>query len=809
MKKNRHMKQENPVAINWRNWFLLFVLINALGSNAFALERIRLDFDWRFFRGDIPIEHLARLSGTGIIGDWKKARTYNVGVSGIDYDDSGWRLLDLPHDFRMEGAYTPDASHWNGSLAGEIGWYRKTFEIPEEDKGQRFYLEFEGMFRNSRVYVNGFYVDRHLSGYAPLCVDVTEMLQYGEKNIVAVRVDATNDEGWFYEGGGIYRHVWLIKAPPVHAAPYGIFVNPTFADRNKFDLSMVELTTEVSNRGTKGANCQVEWRILDPQGNQVATELVSVEVESWGQTTAVGTLIVKKPQLWSLETPQLYRLITTVSCDGHEDITETIFGIRQFYFDDQNRFVLNGQPVFLQGVNCHQDHAGVGAAVPDRLQAWRIETLKAMGCNAYRAAHNPPTPALLDACDRLGMIVLSENRIVSTSPEVLRQLESLIRRDRNHPSVCVWVLGNEDMAIQGTDMGQSIAQTMMSVVRRLDPSRPMTIAMNGKWGQGFSHVVDIQGCNYLKNGDINAFHEKFPNKPILFTECAGAACTRGVYEEDSLRGHQTAYDITVPPWSTPVVPMWQQIMARPFIAGAFPWTGFDYRGETWPQEWPNVTSQFGFMDVCGFPKDNYYYFKAWWQDEDVLHVFPHWNWPDKHGQAIDVRVFSNLEAVELLLNDNSLGRKSMKPYGDLRWEVPYQPGTLLARGFRDGKIVLEKRLETTGAAHTIRLRPDRSQLLADRSDLAVVEVAVLDQAGRVVPQADNDIRFSVEGPARILGVGNGNPSSHEPDKAENRRVFNGYAQVLVQTTESPGSIILRADSPGLLSTEVTLKVVWK
>jgi beta-galactosidase len=490
---------------------------------------------------------------------------------------------------------------------------------------------------------------------------------------------------------------------------------------------------------------------------------------------------------------------------------------------------LNGKAVKIKGTCNHQDHAGVGAGLPDRLQDFRIEKLKAMGSNAYRTSHNPPTPELIDACDRLGMLILDETRMMSSSEEGLNQLERLVRRDRNHASVFCWSIGNEEPE-QATDRGMREAATMKRLIRQLDPTRLVTEAMNNdpNWGKGLSAVVDVQGFNYGHAKQIDDFHGRFPKQFTMGTEVASTVSTRGVYENDSARGYVSAYDRNFPSWASTAEEWWSTYHARPWVAGGFVWTGFDYRGEPTPYNWPCISSHFGILDTCGFPKDLFSYYQAWWTDVPVLHLFPHWNWAGKEGQEIEVWCFTNLDRVELVLNGRSLGVQDVKRDSHVAWKVPYEPGAIEARGFKrapplppstapgPGQPVLVSRRETTGSPVKLVLRPDRDRISADGEDLSVVEVQVVDAEGRVVPMAHNEISFTLTGPGRIIGVGNGDPSCHEPDRPTRsggggdpagqakRTAFNGLCMAIVQGTKQPGDIHVEASSPGLEGASVRM-----
>ncbi|HUK82836.1 MAG TPA: beta-galactosidase GalA, partial [Verrucomicrobiae bacterium] len=615
---------------------------------------------------------------------------------------------------------------------------------------------------DSQVWVNGFYLGRESSGYSGFGYDVTDYLNYGGTNTIAVRVDATLEEGWFYEGAGIYRHVWLVKTAPLHVAKWGTFVTTEVKDK----AADITARVTVNNDSTNGATFEIGQTILNAEGWSVANgsmKKLSLKAGATGEFSSV--LDVAKPKLWSIEAPYLYKLVTSIrQGDKVVDRYETPFGIRTIRWDANKGFFLNGKRVELKGTCCHQDHAGVGVAVPDELNTFRIEQLKKMGSNALRTSHNPPTPELLDACDRLGMLVMDENREYGINPHQLGQLERLILRDRNHPCVIIWSLGNEEWAIEGNDKGTRVTQTMQAFAQRLDPSRRFTVANSGGWGGGNSVSTDVMGFNYFTHGNTDQYHKKFPDKPSVGSEEASTLSTRGIYVQDREHQHLTAYDVNKPDWGALAEQSWTHYAERPYLAGLFQWTGFDYRGEPTPFGWPAISSQFGILDTCGFPKDNFYYYEAWWSDHPVLHLLPHWDWPGKEGQDIDVWAQSNCEEVELFLNGQSHGRKKMKENSHLEWKVKYAPGTLVARGYTDGKEILTTKVETTGEPAVIELTPHRATMKADGEDVSVVAVQVNDAQGRMVPTASNLITFEITGPGKIIGVGNGDPSSHEPDQ---------------------------------------------
>jgi len=769
-------------------------------------ERLLFDFGWRFALGHA--NDPSKDFGFGERSLFAKSNEF-TDIATQRFDDSQWRAVDLPHDFAVELPFENEETlieHGAKPLgrsypATSIGWYRRVFQIPATDAGRRLSLEFDGVFRDSIVALNGHFLGRNLSGYAPFRYDITDFLNYGGANYLVVRVDATETEGWFYEGAGIYRHVWLVKTDPLHVAQWGTYVVSDVQGAS----AILSISTDIENDGDSETSCFVESTVTDSEGRRFGTARSSREqIAAGGRYTAQVQIHVNHVALWSVENPQLYKLRTRVQTDsGVVDEYENVFGIRTIQLDANKGFLLNGQPVVVKGTCNHQDHAGVGSALPDRLQYYRIQRLKDMGSNAYRTSHNPPTPELLDACDRLGMLVMDETRLFSSSSEGLSQLERLVRRDRNHPCVILWSVGNEE-PVQATERGQRIAATMKRLIRELDTTRPVTEAMNGGWGKGVSNVVDVQGFNYEKNGNTDQFHQDFLAKPCIGSEEASTFCTRGIYENDKERGYISAYDVNRPSYGCGAEEWWTYYSVRPWIAGAFVWTGFDYRGEPSPYSWPCISSHFGIMDTCGFAKDNFFYYQAWWTPQPMVHVLPHWNWRGREGTPIEVWVHSNCEEIELLLNGTSLGRKTMRRNSHLEWQVPYAPGTLVARGFNGGKTSAEERIETTGDPAGVKLTPDRGTIDGDGEDVSVVTVGVMDSQGRLVPVAENEVTFTVDGPGKIIGVGNGNPSSHEPDKGSKRKVFNGLAQVIVQSQKQGGEIVLAAKADGLQSATVTI-----
>ena len=777
-------------------------------------QRELFDFGWKFFQGHAtdPARDLGFGRGQD---DFSKSGYF--GFAKPDFDDAKWQALDLPHDWAVDLPFVHDdtlQSHGYKPLGRRypetsVGWYRRMFEVTQDDLGRRIELEFDGAFRDALVFVNGFFVGRNDTGYCPFHFDITDFINYGGKNAVVVRMDATFGDGWFYEGAGIYRHVWLRKTNPVHLGHWESYVRSEFQD----GAATVHVGTVVKNAGDAGTTCRVRWTILDAGKKTVASAEASPQsVEPNGEITFLATTRLAAPALWSPETPSLYTAVVRVESNGKIlDEEEVTFGVRTTRFDPDEGFFLNGKSVKIKGTCNHQDHAGVGAALPDRLQWFRLALLKEMGSNAVRTSHNMPTPEWVDACDRMGMMMFCETRSMSSSAEGLAQLATMIKRFRNSPSIIMWSMGNEEWVLQKEVQGERVGKTMVTLSHELDPTRLCSAAVNGPIGPGISKALDVEGFNY-NLGEIDRYHKEHPKQPSWGSETASAISTRGVYTTDKLRNLVSAYDVNHPSWAEQAEEWWKFYMERKWLAGGFAWTGFDYRGEPTPYGWPSISSQFGILDVCGYPKDTYYYYKAWWGHDPVLHLFPHWSWQERLGEPVSVWVHSNLDEVELFLNGRSLGSKTMQPLGHLEWMVKYEPGVLEARGSKGGKVVSVEKRETTGEPATIKLTPDRTEIHADGADIAIVRVEVLDAQGRMVPTADSLINFHVTGEGILIGVGNGDPNCQESDKEPKRSLFNGLAQLIVRSTQKPGEIRIEAyteDWPGPKLPAVLLSVNTK
>lgn len=840
----------------WLLFFLMPVLLSCSGiSKKPAREIIRFTKNWRFNLGDSE--------------DFK-----NPG-----FDDSGWRILNVPHDWSIEGKFSREnpATPGGGALPGGIGWYRKTFDVPAEDSLKMIFVDFDGVYQKSEVWINGHYLGMRPYGYSSFRYELTPFLNYGGENVVAVKVDNSEQpNSRWYSGSGIYRNVWLVKTGKVFVGHWGTFVTTSEVSQK---LASVQIKTTLKNKSGANSELRLLSTILDPEGKKVAGAETSVS--SWNKDSEefIHQIELKDPVLWSVGNPRLYKLVTEVYNDGKlTDSYETPFGIRFFSFDEKEGFSLNGEKIKIKGVCQHHDLGCLGSAINTRALQRQLEILKAMGCNSIRTSHNPPAPELLDLCDRMGFIVQDETfdmwRKKKTPYDYSRyfpewherDLSDHILRDRNHPSVMMWSIGNEVLeqwnhvdddtldiqqanfilnfdknidqnTIQSGDMHVNSLLTvkLANIVKSLDTTRPVTSACNevNPWNFLFrSGALDLMGFNY-HHENFAAFPENYPGKKLIISESTSGLMSRGFYQmpSDSLfiwphRGATrdlpfgnpeqqcSAYDNCHVPWGSTHEESWKIVKKYDFIAGLYVWTGFDYLGEPTPYWWPSRSSYFGIIDLAGFPKDVYYMYQSEWTDKDVLHVFPHWNAFDgtagwKPGQPVDVwAYYSNADEVELFLNGKSLGTKSKQ--GDelhVVWRVPFEPGVLKAVSRKGGKVVLEKEIKSSGGPAQIKVTPDRTEIAADGTDLSFVTVEILDKEGNPVPVAANSVRFELEGDAVIAGVDNGNPVNHEPMKGNSIKAFNGKCLVVIQAGEKPGTVTLKAFSDGLKSTETKIKTL--
>jgi beta-galactosidase len=777
-------------------------------------ERLLMNFGWKFHKGELPVNHWGKYAKNGTYGS-------EPGI-GLAYTaDAAWRSIDLPHDFTLEAFAAEAGNAGHGYFPAEVGWYRRLFTIPASDKGRRISVEFEGAFQTATVYCNNFIVGRSESGYAPFRFDITEFINYGGSNVLSVCVDAKLPEGWWYEGGGIYRDVYLVKTAPVHVPWGGVQVQswfktdpeqgPAFLSESPDGPATLRIRATVANNGSRAEQVLVRASVWSPGGREVFAQTGQVRVGPCAEQQVALESKVPRPELWSLENPQLYAAVIELVVDGKPvDRLEQPFGIRTICYDARRGFLLNGKPVKIKGASNHQDHAGVGVAVPEAVIEFRMKRLKEFGFNGYRTAHHPSGPVARVA-DRLGMLVFTENRKFSTGENSMKELRQMVLADRNSPSVVLWGIGNEEVAFQHSPIGGQVAKGMRDCVRALDPTRPVTMGQNEGHDQPGSAAteLDVIGFNYSWD-NWDKTHALFPDKPIIETEMANTYTSRGVYENQELLGRLLAYDVPNYWIGTFMMAEVKRHAERPWMCGGFLWTGFDYRGEPTPfmEVWwkehkmpgtvPRVVScHFGIFDLCGFPKDGAYYFKAAYLPEPMVHVFPHWNWKGREGQPIDVWVYGNCDEVDLLVNGRSQGRKPLPKLGHLAWKVPYEAGAIEAVGYKGGAVAARDRRETTGEPVALALAPDKPAMRADHEDVTLVTLQALDAQGRTVPTAANRIRFRIEGPARLLGAGNGDPIAQEPDTVPVRNLWAGLAQVLVQALDQPGKATLIAESDGL------------
>jgi beta-galactosidase len=789
--------------------FALLMMVFVVSTHAqSARKKTNIDKGWKFALG-----HAANAEkdfNYSISTIFSKSGAAPGTAINPGFNDSTWRNIDLPHDWAVELPFVnvdnfDVQSHGYKPVGGlfpatSIGWYRKHFTVPAADSGKRFELQFDGIYRDANIWVNGFYLGNNKSGYVAENYDITDVIHFHKPNVIVVRADATQYEGWFYEGAGIYRHVWLNEYEQTHINTHGIFAYSTTKGNN----ATVTVETSISNETAASGEYSVRSFLNTRDGKRVAnSKEQKITIGAGAAAQIKQSLTISNPLMWDLDNPYLYRVGVELLRNGKMiDAQQIKFGIRNIEIKPNGLF-LNGKHVKILGTNNHQDHAGLGSALPDYLQYYRIGLLKNMGSNAYRTSHNAPTPELLDACDSLGMLVMSEQRLLNSGAESMNQFERLVIRDRSRASIFMWSIGNEEGWIHTNSYGKRIAQTFINKLKLLDPTRTCTYAADvPNVYNGVNEVIPVRSFNYRQFA-VADYHKDHPTQPIIGTEMGSTVTTRGEVRTDSVRAYLPDQDITAPWWASTAETWWKLAAPNDYWLGGFIWTGFDYRGEPTPFKWPNINSHFGVMDVCGFPKNIYYYYQSWWTDKDVLHISPHWNHELVWGQpapVIDVWVNSNADNVELFLNGKSLGKKDMPRNGHLQWPVSYERGRLEAVAYKKGKKLTAK-VETTGTPTEVVMTPYKTTMMADGTDVTVVNISVVDREGREVPDADNMIRFELEGDATIIGVGNGDPSSHEPDKcsagAWQRRLFNGKCQIIIQSGTKPGIIHFDAKAAGL------------
>lgn len=793
---------------------LLFSVLH-IYANPRPGKTVSFNQDWRFHLGDV-------------------ADGQSPGL-----DDSGWRNLNLPHDWSIEGDFSEKnpATPGGGALPGGIGWYRKTFTLSAADRNRLTFVNFDGVYRNSEVWINGHYLGKRPYGYSSFEYELTPYLNYGtQKNVIAVKVDNSQQpNSRWYSGSGIYRNVWLTSTEQVFVAHWGTDITtPETSEQS----SRVEIRTSVRNASPSDQQVNLATIIYDAAGKEVARDVSKTVAGKNSVSEIAQTLTVNRPALWTLENPYLYKAVTQIEQGGKiVDRYETPFGIRYFTFDKEKGFLLNGKPVKIRGVCDHHDLGSLGAAVNVRALERQLEILKAMGVNGIRTSHNPPAPELLELADRMGFIVMDEAFDMWKKKKTdfdyhldwdewhKRDLEDMVLRDRNHPSIFIWSIGNE-VAEQWTDdpTAAPIARELAGIIRNLDKTRPITSACNNVSEKNpviTSGALDLVGTNYSQQR-IPEFPKMFPGQKLIGTETTSALATRGSYDMPSdvirrwpARWDQplkdgnpdfscSAYDNCSAPWGSTHEETWKIVRKYDFFSGMYIWTGFDYLGEPTPYSWPARSSYFGIVDLAGFPKDVYYMYQSEWTSVPVLHLFPHWNW--KPGQTVDVWAYFNTDEVELFLNGKSLGTKR-KSGDDLHvvWRVPFEPGTLKAVARTNGKVILTQEVRTAGKSARIVLVPDRKIIKADGSDLSFVTVKVVDENGNLVPDAESLVRFQLTGEGFIAGVDNGSQISHEPFKASYRKAFHGMCLAIIQSKGKAGRIILNATSDGLAPASVVIE----
>ena len=855
----------------------LFCLLAAMPGHSFARERLSMDDGWRFIRNE-PAETGASLdypalrawilpTGNPFTTNTAAMRPNSDPIAKVlfaqpDFDDSQWRLLNLPHDWGIEGPFNQGYSGETGKLPWwGVAWYRKHLDIPATDTGKDIYLDIDGAMSYATVWLNGKLVGGWPYGYASWRVDLTPYVKFGGDNVVAIRLNNLPDSSRWYPGGGIYRNVWLVKTAPVHVAHWGAYVTTPEVSKSS---ATVKIQARLDNDGDADSVVTVKYEIFELGKDGVKGALLArlvtdgVKISAHQSQSDEGQIDLKNPELWSLEKPQQYVVVTSVEHDGQPvDTYETPFGIRTIEFTKDNGFLLNGKRVPINGVCDHGDLGALGIAINTRALERQIEILKSMGCNAIRTSHNPPSPEFLDLCDRLGMLVMDESfdcwehGKTKNDYHLLfddwheRDWRAELRRDRNHPSIILWSIGNE-IGEQTSPSKFWIPAELTGIAHQEDPTRPTTAACNQiRAGyNGFETNVDVFGYNY-KPGEYGRFREANPDKPLFGSETASCVSSRGEYffpvstnKADGRADFQvSSYDLYAPRWATP--PDWEFHGQDqfPFVAGEFVWTGFDYLGEPTPYnsdasnllnftdpaekaamqkeldeigkiQVPSRSSYFGIIDLAGFPKDRFYLYQARWRpDFPMAHILPHWNWPDRVGQITPVHVYTSGDEAELFVNGKSLGRQKKSPFEyRLHWDdVIYQPGTLKVIAYKNGRRWATDEVKTTGAAAKLTLSADHDKLRADGKDLSYVTVTVADRDGLPVPRANNHIKFEIEGPGEIIATDNGDATSFESFQSPEHNAFNGLALVIVRSTGDVGTITLKATSPGLRDSTVKVK----
>ncbi len=774
--------------------------------------------------------------------DWKFSLSADSTAIESNYNDAGWRVLTLPHDWSIEGSF--DVKHpattSGGALPGGIGWYRKTFTLPAGAPHKKSYIEFDGIYRNSEVWINGHYLGKRPNGYISFGYELTPYLHPApQKNVIAVKVDNSQQpNSRWYTGSGIYRNVRLVTTSPVAIEQWGSFVTTPVV---KPEAATVNIALSIRKSDNRQQTVRLVTKVLDASGKIVAAQTSGDVLLNDSVNAAAQQVQVPKPKLWSVDKPWLYKAVTSIVQHGKTvDEYTTPFGIRYFHFDANKGFFLNGKPLKILGVCMHHDLGALGAAINVRAMQRQLEIMKAMGANAIRTAHNPPAPELLDLCDQMGLLVMDEafdmwkkkkNKFdyFSDFPAWHRRdLEDQVKRDRNHPSVFMWSIGNE-IREQFDSTGITLGRELVRIVKDLDTTRPVTAALS-EWNPAKNFIyqsgaLDVVGLNY--HHEVYAdFQKHYPGKAFIGTEQMSALATRGHYDlpSDTMKfwpqrspmkyvegGNPdytvSAYDQVAAYWGSTHETTWKIIKKYDFLSGLFVWTGFDYLGEPVPYPWPARSSYYGIVDLAGFPKDAYYMYQSEWTNKPVLHVFPHWNW--EPGKLVDVWAYYNqADEVELFLNNRSLGvRRKQGDELHVMWRVPFEPGTLKAESRKSGKTVLTKTIKTAGAAYRLELVPDRKIIHADGKDLSFITIRVLDAKGSIVQDAAPLIRIKIAGNASLAAMDNGYQAGLESFKVNQHKAYNGLCLAIVQAGHTAGDSRITASADGLQEASVTLRTV--
>jgi beta-galactosidase len=809
--------------------FFLFILSFLILQNIYAApprQKISLDFNWKF------------------------SQTDTIGADKENFNDSKWRVLNLPHDWSIENEFDEKATTASGGgyLPTGIGWYRKQFDLPKAEKGKNIWIEFDGVYQNSGVWINGHHLGHYPNGYMSFYYDLTPYIKTG-KNTITVKVDnSLQPNTRWYSGSGIYRHVWLHIANPLHIAHWGTYVTTPAPDAS---FATVIIKTKIENRNNLSQSAILKSALIDASGKEVAQTQSEFTANANSTKDTVQKINIANPQLWSLENPYLYKVFQQVIDKGKvvDEFTTTV-GIRKIEYDVDKGFFLNGKHIKMNGVCLHHDGGSVGAAVPEAVWVRRLNILKEMGCNAIRTSHNPVAPEFLDLCDKMGFLVQDEIFDVWKSGKVKwdyanyfdkwsqHDLINFIHRDRNHPSVVMWSAGNE-IGEQKQEKGYEVLRPLIETFHREDNTRPVTTgndniaADNGMAKIPFLQMLDIVGYNY-----VDRWHERrelfysvdrhdYPQWKMTGTESVSIPGVRGNYYGGSFQGIDSS--VIRPANMASVIraeQLWKFVSANDYVIGDYMWTGIDYLGEA---RWPNRNASSGVIDLCGFPKDGYYFYQSQWTTKPMIHLAPHWNWKGKEGKVIQVLAYTNCDSVELFLNGKSFGIKALEfprqgnsgawnrydrpqintTTSDLHlmWDVPYEAGVLKAVGRKNNKIVCEEIIQTTGAPASIKLSVDRENITADARDVAHVKIEILDENGLAIPNANNSITLIAEGAGNLIGFDNGNPQDHSSMKSKEKKTFNGLALAIIQSSDKAGEIIVKATSPGLKEATIKIKTI--